>query len=241
MFYLSTRHDGTLGFHTQAPAEEVLEHRQRLAKQLGIPLSRWVVMQQTHRANVQVISDSHAGRGAGEWASGIPDTDALVTDSPGLLLLAQGADCPLVGVMSSDKNVVAVIHSGWRGTHANIVHTTVDVMKARFAITPSPLHAFIAPAAAACCYEVQSDVADYFRSYDKPGDPEKGLSAAIHARDKKLYLDVRAVILRQLLNEGLLLENIEVHPSCTICDPEYFSYRREGIHAGRFGLGAWVE
>src|SRR5207244_1514500 len=72
----------------------------------------------------------HGGRVAFVERGGqtIPGTDGLVTATPGVALLVQGADCPLVALCDADARVAAVVHSGWRGSVARIAAEAVSAM-----------------------------------------------------------------------------------------------------------------
>jgi copper oxidase (laccase) domain-containing protein len=51
---------------------------------------------------------------------------------------------------------------------------------------------------------------------------------AVHYRNNKIYVDLPAIIERQLLEAGLQNQNIEIPGECTFCLKEkYFSFRRD--------------
>jgi copper oxidase (laccase) domain-containing protein len=83
----------------------------------------------------------------------------------------------------------------------------------------------IAPSIGKCCYEVGIDVAQHF--FDIPeGYSKKG---------EKYMLDLPYINKYQLLEIGLLEENIELSGVCTACEVDaYFSYRKEQGCSGRF-------
>jgi len=98
-------------------------------------------------------------------------------------------------------------------------------MQEEFNSNPKNIIAGVAPSIGRCCYEVDWNVAQHFETienaYDKKGD--------------KYMLDLPYVNKLQLLNAGLLEENIEMSNICTACEVEdYFSYRKEGGCSGRF-------
>jgi len=76
-----------------------------------------------------------------------------------------------------------------------------------------------------CCYEVGRDLADIAIKNFGEG--------FIMIRDEKYFLDLQALNRSQLLELGIEEKNIEISPTCTACDENYFSYRREG-ETGRF-------
>ena len=75
----------------------------------------------------------------------IPDTDALITNIPGLCICVQTADCVPILICDPVKKVVAVIHAGWRGTVSLITAKTVEKMVDEFACNPADMLAGIGP------------------------------------------------------------------------------------------------
>jgi len=54
-------------------------------------------------------------------------------------------------------------------------------------------------------------------------------------RDGRTFFDLWLANVEQLTRAGLPRHNVELAGVCTICDRRFFSYRREGQRAGRFG------
>jgi len=160
------------------------------------------------------------------WSSNEPlDGDAAVTAVRGAVLGIQTADCVPILLADREGRVVAAVHAGWRGTAARIVQRTVDLMRSRYSVTPSNLIAAIGPHNAVCCYEVGEDVVEAIRN------PELFLQQPGWA---KPHFDQASANKRQLLEAGVPLNQIETSNLCTQCRADlFFSYRREGRHAGR--------
>src|SRR4051812_1979317 len=81
-----------LGAHVGDAPGDVAANRERLARELGVPGERLVWMTQVHGNGVAVVD--------GPQEAPLPDTDALVTTTPGLVLCVLVADC--VPVLLSD-------------------------------------------------------------------------------------------------------------------------------------------
>lgn len=140
------------------------------------------------------------------------DCDALITDTKGVILTVLTADCVPVLLYDTRREVVAAIHAGWRGTQANIVLKTVEKMKEVFDSNPQDMVAGIAPSIGRCCYEVEEDVAQFFLKQTEVFD----------RINKKYRLDLPLANKIQLLNAGLLEENIEMSGICTACEAKRF-------------------
>ncbi|MEQ1948601.1 MAG: polyphenol oxidase family protein [Bryobacteraceae bacterium] len=142
----------------------------------------------------------------------VGEGDALVSRETGVTVSVRTADCYPILLVDTRSRVVAAVHSGWRGTAAQIVHTALEKMGA------SPEHTFaaIGPGIGVCCYEVGAEVG---RQFGLDGAGRVDLAEA----NKKL-----------LLAAGVPEANIDVLGGCTFCDDDrYYSFRREKEEAGR--------
>jgi YfiH family protein len=199
-----------------------LEH---LARSVA-PLARLVRTRQTHSANVRWVEPGLAeSDGAG--------VDGLATSSGGLVLAAQGADCPMLFLAEREGRAVAVVHCGWRGTAGGIVDAALDLLEERAACAPGALVAAVAPGARGCCYEVGDEV---FAALAAAGIPRAVVERPFRRADggPSRAADLAAGIAARLIARGVERESIELSPACTICGGERFhSHRRRGAAAGR--------
>ena len=191
------------------------------------------------RENPEIIQHNRrsleeAGRGALDRESRIPATDALVTNQPGICLMVLSADCVPVLLFEPEKRVIAAVHAGWRGTAAEIVGVTVRVMQEHFGCDPQRVVAAIGPSIGKCCFEVGEEVARVFQQLFPGNQAIVGLGK----QPGKYQVDLWEANRKELLACGVKNENIEVAGMCSVCHPDlFFSYRREGEKAGRFGAG----
>ncbi|MDD2451244.1 peptidoglycan editing factor PgeF [Sulfurovum sp.] len=215
---------GSLALHTGEPAEEIIANRREVARRLGIGQQAYfVVAEQTHSDHITIIEGGES-RGWHTAEDAVANCDAMITAQKGMVLTILTADCVPVLLFDPEKEVVAAIHAGWRGTKANITGKTVQKMVDTFGSNPKDIVAFIAPSIGRCCYEVGEDVAQHF-------DDE----ALCDQVGEKYMLDLPLANQKQLLDAGLNAENIEMSGQCTACEAErYFSYRKEQGCSGRF-------
>ena len=147
--------------------------------------------------------------------------DTLITDIPGVLIAIQAADCQPVLLFEPERNVIAAVHSGWRGSIQNIIGRTVQCMKTEFGCTPEKIIGGIGPSLGPCCGE--------FVHYKKE-IPEEFW---IHKTGNN-HFDFWALSSEQLCTAGVLPENIHISGLCTRCRTDYFySFRGQGT-TGRF-------
>lgn len=142
------------------------------------------------------------------------DGDATVARKPGPILAILTADC--VPVLLARKGVVAAVHAGWKGLVAGVVEQALDTMGGAEA-------AWVGPAIRACCYEVGAEVISGFRD------------RALPVGDGRVDPPIAATTLLERAG----IASIAVSERCTHCDPDLFSFRRDG-RTGRQGALIWL-
>ena len=101
--------------------------------------------------------------GSRNYESSIPDTDALITNEPGLPLMLFFADCTQIMIADPVNRAIGVAHGGWKGTLGGIAVITIEAMAREYGSRPENLLASVGPSIGPCCYAVRSDVADRFQ------------------------------------------------------------------------------
>lgn len=182
-----------------------------LTATIGIDSDRLVMLRQVHGNEVHIVNEPVEGLTG----------DGLVTDVPDLVLGVRIADCCGILIHDAKRNVVGAVHSGWRGTQANIAGQAISLMVERWGSDVDDIFVYMSPCASGERYEVGDDVARFF--------PEH-----IRAMENGRYLfDNHAAIRAQLVDAGISAERITVDEACTIVDERYHSHRRDREHAGR--------
>ena len=203
----------------------------------------------THSCNVEVVNERKM----------FPDTDALITQVPGLWIGVYSADCVPILIADTRLKVVAAIHAGWRGTVGGITRATVERMTADFGCRPEDLQAVIGPSISPDAFEVGEEVVMLFRQSAFPdsiirqsafpdsiirqvptahqASSAKELSAACpttDARQSSFHIDLWQANRWLLTEAGLQEEQILLTGLCTKgCPDRFFSARREGYTTGR--------
>jgi polyphenol oxidase len=140
------------------------------------------------------------------------NVDGIYTKVPGVAIGWLCADCPILLFLW--KGEVAAIHSGWKGTKANIVEHAISFFQNT---ARNEIQVFIWPHIWLESYEVQSDFFAHF--------PMK----YIHEKEWKYYFDIESVLIDQLSALGILKNNIISHGDDTFKEKKYYSYRRDGM------------
>lgn len=215
------RRDGAVGGRE---VEGIAEVRARLSRDLGCAAGSLVAPSQVHGDRVLTVTDAGL-------PSPAPPADGLATATPGVALLVQGADCPLVALADPEAGVVAVVHSGWRGTAARIAAAGVRVA-ASLGARPADLRAAVFPGIGPCCFEVGPEVVAAFRETFGDAAP----AWLVPGRGVRPHLDLTAAIVATLAGAGVPAGGIDVVRGCTACDGRFFSHRASGGAPGRHGL-----
>lgn len=197
-----------LGLNTGDRTACVTQNRKLFFDAAGIDESRCALPTQVHGNCVQTVTR------AGEY----PETDAVITNQPGLILTIQTADCLPVYLIDPIQMVVGLVHAGWKGCHAGIIGDTIRQMKKGFGTLPSDIQVFIGPSIGPCCYEVGEEVSSKFEPQYLSGT----------------WLDLWQYAEDQARLIGVHCEKIHRANLCTRCHPDwFFSHRGSRGKTGR--------
>ena len=211
------------GYVGDAPAA-VAANRARVAQALGLEPDRVCLMDSVHGADIAAVDAGGV----------IPGVDALVTSTPGLALVALGADCVPMALVGADGMTAVAAHCGWRGLVADVVEVAVQALRDRG--TDVAL-AVLGPAVCGQCYPVPADRAEEVRAVRSDAVSR---AALLVTADGQPGIDVRAGLRRRLVELDVAPAAILTVGGCTVEDPRLFSYRREGI-TGRQGMAVLVD
>lgn len=178
----------------------------------GLDPERWAGGQQVHGARVVSVARPRIKEKA--------QTDGVMTQSSGLTLRVFTADCVPVFLMDPVQRAVGLVHAGWRGVRKGIVRTVIRNLGRAYRSRPQDICVAFGPHIGVCCYEVGPEVAAVFQ----------GTRCAVSRDDpavKRRMLDLSAVLYSQVLGAGVHRKKITMAPGCTVCDKNYFSYRRD--------------
>ncbi len=219
-----------LALHTGDQKNDVIANRKRFCQAVGLPFASAVTAEQVHGANIAVVTTADAGRGMTNYDEALPKTDALITNVPGLPLMLFFADCVPVLIADPKRKVVAVSHAGWKGTVAAIAKQTVQRMTEEFGCQSADCLVGIGPSIGSCCYEVDDRViSELQRAFS-------WWARVVKPEGKKWKLDLWQANVQQLLDIGVVRDNIVISNFCTVCNKDlFFSHRAEQGHTGRLG------
>ncbi len=199
-----------------------------ICNELGVEYSNIIKPVQRHTKNVEIIEENE-NNNMPDFSS-YENTDGLITNKKDIVLSTTNADCILMMFYDPIKNVIANIHSGWRGTLQRISVNTVEKMKKEFGCDAENIICCICPSIRKCHFEVDKDVYELF--YEEFKDLEH-IDEIIEKKEKKWHIDTVLINKILLKDQGLKEDNIVDSNICSVCNKSIIhSYRSEGKNFG---------
>jgi YfiH family protein len=224
--FVTTREGWVTGQKPRFTGDQESEYagfRQELAVSSESTTDRFIFPRQTHSDHVAVASSSVE-------TTTIADTDALITNEPGLFVCVQTADCVPILIFDPVKKVVASVHAGWRGTVSKIALKTIRQMIAQFGSDPKDIVAGIGPSIHVHAYEVGPEVV---KEVQKNFVHSTALLKPSLV-EGKAYFDLWEANKMVLQESGIPEENIELMGLCSFEHVDlFYSARRDGLDTGR--------
>ena len=203
-----------LGLQCGTPDDQVWHNRQKMLNTFGNNM-------------IGIYAHQVHGTQVGIWEADPTDQvvriqgDALITAKTSGALVIQTADCQPVILVDPVQQVVANVHSGWRGSINNILGHTIDTLKTQFGSRAADLICGIGPSLGPCCAQFvnfRQEIPEPYWKYRYFGD----------------LFDFWQISVDQLLAAGVPSKNIALAQICTKCNQHlFFSYRGDQL-TGRF-------
>jgi YfiH family protein len=196
-----------LGDHVGDDSEAVTNNR----KILQSLLSRIepIFMNQVHGNDVVEVDEGSINQ---------ITADAIITRQRGLPLAVLSADC--LPILIKGENIVGAIHAGRKGILNGIIERTITKMRE---LGGNELSATIGPAICGGCYEV--DIQMYLEAIEI----DQNLATTLETHG----LDLKKAAAGQLRSQKVSVTDLGI---CTAHDPNFFSYRRDGISGRSAGV-----
>lgn len=212
--------------------DRVLENYRRFGVAASFDPNRLVCSDQVHSTNIYIADESDAGRGTTDKEK-LEAIDGIVTNVPNLPIMTFYADCVPLYFYDPVKKVVAMAHSGWRGTVSNIGGKMIQTMLEHYGSNPADILCAIGPSICMGCYEVSEDVAlEFQKAYAK----DQYDSMILDKQNGKYQLDLHRACFLNFINAGISEEHIALPDYCTCCNPSvFFSHRASKGMRGNLG------
>jgi polyphenol oxidase len=202
----------------------VLENRRR-AVQAVMPGAELARVYQVHSPDVITVTQAPD-------QDNPPKADAMVTNTPGILLGISTADCVPVLFADREAGIVGAAHSGWKGAIGGVNEATLAAMEALGA-DRNRIACAIGPCIAQKSYEVDDAFFRRFAEDDPANERFFGGGKSGHHQ-----FDIEGFVAARLAAAGV--RQIECLGQDTYSQPErFFSYRRT-CHAGEPDYGTQI-
>ena len=222
--------EANIGYGAPRDKDAAWVERKYWSNAAGIDPMALSTVHQVHGRGVVQVGVNDRGRGGPIGSGSLGQADALMTNSPGVAVMTLHADCLPIFLVDPNALAICAIHSGWRGTVADIPGAAISAMVKQFGAAPERIIAVIGPGIRSCCYEVGDEVIEVWREV-AGNDAE----IAIAAGARRWHLDLPDANRWLLLRAGIKSEHIDDLALCTRCHGDrWFSHRGQGPETGRF-------
>ncbi len=167
-------------------------------------------------------------------------SDGTITNHKNITLASTNADCILLLFYDSIHQVIANVHSGWRGTFQKISQKTIRKMKEEFHSNPEDIIVAICPSIRVCHFEVDMDVKEECEKiFADTGRLNEIIRMGRIVEGKQKY-NIDTVLINRILleQEEILSKNILDSGICSVCASELVHSRR--VEGQEFGVGSAV-
>ena len=219
----TTSQDNAWNFQDAKARENYLA----LGKQLGISLEDMVKTKQRHTNKIRIVTRKNSGDGILRLLDENDPYDGIITNEKNLLLCTVEADCVPVYFYDPVKEVIAMVHSGWKGTVKKISEVAIKKMRDTFSCDTQNLLVAIGPHICKDCYEVGQDVFEEFRQSFDSQELDKIFT---RKNQEKYLLNLEQAVKITLVKNGVPEKNIFSTGVCTLHSQiegySFCSYRR---------------
>ncbi len=206
---MSEKEDGSMKLFKKGFIEKQNQkNRKKFFEKIGIREESVVMADLVHGNSVEIVKNSEI--------RAIAETDGLITKEKDLFLAVTVADCVPIFFYEKERGIVALVHAGWRGILENIINK-IAIEISQYGGKIENLQVALGPGINECHYEIKNDVVDNFGKY----------SEFVFKKNEKIFVDLKQIIKKQLLEIGVKKGNIENNSSCTHCSKKLFSFRRD--------------
>lgn len=215
---ISLRADGSMRVQDELDGNKtIIANKDRFLQGISIPSQKLVRLLLTHGKNIETVTTADGGRI-------IQDNDGLITTDHDIFLSVTVADCLPVFLYEPEKQIIALLHAGWKGLDKQIITEAIGIIKSAGG-NPKKIIAAIGPSIGPCHFIVPEERA--MRFIDRAPEAIKDLGIT-NEFGKNYSLNLKLIARKELEAVGVDPENIETHPDCTTCySDKYFSYRAD--------------
>jgi len=147
---------GDMDTDKNAAIASLTPYHTTVAEDLGFSWARVATAEQIHGKEITIVDSLET------IPAMAPGVDGLITNLKGIALGIYVADCGAVSIVDPKRHVVALLHSGRRGSELGITGRAIELMANQFESKPSDLTVHLGPCIRPPAYDI--DFAALIRS-----------------------------------------------------------------------------
>ena len=197
--------------------------REELIKDFELGDRNLISGYQTHSKNIQVIKEIDKIY--------FENTDGFITNRKDVVIFTKYADCLPVYIYDPLKEVIGLVHSGWRGTLQEITLEAIKLMEKNYGTDRKNVYFAFGIGIGQENYEVGQEFKDLFSekfSFDI-------VTESFMEKNGKLYFDNQKFNHLNLIANEVDKSKIITNGYCTFRDKRFQSFRRDKENSGRAG------
>lgn len=204
--------DFNLSFSVGDEKSIVESNRKLFFTSIGLNSDSIAFQKQTHSDIIKMVDS----------AGSCGESDSLITNKRDLGIAITIADCTPIFIFDCKNNVIAGVHSGWRGTEKKILKKTLQLLFSNYNSDCKDLFVYIGPSISTSNYEVGEELVEKFdQKY-------------IASKNSKYFLNVSKANYDMLTEFDVPENQIQKSELCTFeFKTLLHSYRRDREKSGR--------
>lgn len=226
----SEKSDGNMGNAISGKIykfDQVVKCRKKFLRKINVSLTRCVCMWVMHGDEMKTVEDRDVGKSMLDREVALR-LDGLITNRKGIYLFLNIADCLPIILYDPIKEVVGLIHAGWKGVDLEIVKKALRKIQDGFGSSISDIVVGIGP-----CARKENFIKENPDQKDDPRwQPFLNKVGVYHE------VDLVGFVKKQLADAGVLENSIFDCGIDTVKDERFFSHVREKdlplVKQGRF-------
>ncbi len=108
------------GLSSKDNKKNVLKNRKIALKKIGLEKKKLIIPNQIHSNKVIIVNEKSVNKKI--------TADALLTTSNKIVLGILTADCAPILFFDKKKNIISIVHAGWKGAKNGIIKNTLKLM-----------------------------------------------------------------------------------------------------------------
>lgn len=204
--------------------EDVLANRQKFLKRTNVDINKCACMWVTHGDEIIKVPEKSLGISMRDYKKAVK-VDGLMTDKKGVYLFLLIADCLPIIFYDPKRQVISLVHAGWKGVDMEIARKAVEKMGVEYSCRPKNIIVGIGPYVHKESFIKENPA--------QKGDPKwDGFIDRVRScqgGECECYeIDLLGYTKKQLSDTGISTRNIHVSEVNTVKDWRFFSHVREG-------------